>query len=211
MGRVAKPADQEAQKKLERAVAILQDCGKVITIRQLWRILASIRVRYVLACLALLGGLASGGFTLGLKWPRAPVEKSAPERQRIEGLLEFDATYAHTDRSKWMVALVRYLDTSGHFVARIDTKSFASWSTGFRLRVEPNVPGNVVGVAFKLRPAEPEPFLQQLTIRQTDSYLEVVVPPCDKEERLVLILRLQRPPHEAAIDLTRIVTLRVAA
>ena len=201
-------SENDMQDELARAVAILQRCGKDITVGQLVQIVVSIRVRYVVAVITVLAMVATGAYTLGKNRIRDGTTAAPAQRERIAGPLAYRATYAHRDTSELMVAAVKYLDKSGFSVVKIETEPFKADVDGFRLSIEPNVGSSITGYTFRSRHLESGQFFQQLALETDGRYPEVSVPTSQMGDHLLLVIRIAGLSGRDDFKLNRIVTMR---
>jgi len=205
----AAAAVQTTERVLDEAVAVLQEHGKSLTLRQASRIVTSLRVALLLSIAGLLIALAGGAYKLGLSQvPQVVAPASASlsvQRSKPPNLLTYQGTFAHEDLQTWFIPLARYLDSPEYTVVKLETTPLPEPTESFRLLVEPNLTQHISGLAFLWRPDVSGPLLQPLKI-VGDEVGQIRVPPSEKGDRILLVLRFMG--DLSADQLNRVVSLR---
>jgi hypothetical protein len=202
--------EQQADIKLAEAVEALQKHGKDLTVSQLWRVLLCLRLGVIIGTVAGLVSLSGAAFTAGVFLrPSSSGPSPVVERNAVAGLLDFNGDFAHTDLSTWMVPLVRYLESPGYSVVKLQTKPFPTATESFHLELEPLAGSVRAGLVFRISPAAPAPLLQPIGLDQTGSNIRVAIPRCEKGESLLLLLRVSGNQPGQAVEPSRVINLRV--
>ena len=199
-------ASQTPREAVETAVLVLEEHGKKLSPKDIWRILVALPISLYIVAVTAVTGIAGIAFKIG-KWHESRRESATVTRERPTALVvdRVKTTAANRDSSPIVQAIWEELASTTTppqhrlLVARIETEQLKSATPEFTALLSVATGNMVNSYCFRVTPDPPRaPALQPLERTIVDRKTIMTVPPASPGDTLLCVVSVLTPKTQVS-------------